>query len=326
MAANSPARLKRLKSRIAAQKRGKGSRSFGIEPPRLVEVAYFKSLEVIVRKLQEQTEAKLFPMLEKVESDYITDGVASAKNSLNGVVNQLEAAPVVLEQTQERIAARMANSVEVFNRGQFIRDINEVAGVSLQGVITKEGVAGDINKSIKTNVELIGKVSTKYHERLRKIIDDGLNKGNDAFSLRKQIHELGGVTERHARFIARDQVAKLNAAVTQARQTRVGITHYFWRTSRDERVRKSHRKKEGNRYAWNDPPSDTGNPGEDYQCRCSAEPDLSGFLKGQGRPQPRRGRRKIVPRVVRSAVRKATVGALARRIQQRRQVAQQGGR
>lgn len=48
-------------------------------------------------------------------------------------------------------------------------------------------------------------------------------------------------------------------------------SYYIWRTQRDGRVRPSHRENEGKIFAWDDPPP-TGHPGEDYGCRCWAEP------------------------------------------------------
>lgn len=48
-------------------------------------------------------------------------------------------------------------------------------------------------------------------------------------------------------------------------------THYIWRIRDDEKVRPSHAANNGQVFAWGDPPP-TGNPGEDYRCRCRAEP------------------------------------------------------
>ncbi len=53
----------------------------------------------------------------------------------------------------------------------------------------------------------------------------------------------------------------------QARPT----THYIWRTRGDGKVRSSHAANNGRVFAWADPPP-TGHPGEDYECRCRAEP------------------------------------------------------
>ena len=50
---------------------------------------------------------------------------------------------------------------------------------------------------------------------------------------------------------------------------------YVWRTRGDEKVRTSHRPNDGRIFSWSEPP-ETGHPGEDYNCRCSAEPYVSG--------------------------------------------------
>lgn len=55
----------------------------------------------------------------------------------------------------------------------------------------------------------------------------------------------------------------LNDALTEAPQG-----YYIWRTAGDERVRPEHAQYNGTKRAWNDSP----NPGEDFNCRCWAEP------------------------------------------------------
>jgi SPP1 gp7 family putative phage head morphogenesis protein len=46
---------------------------------------------------------------------------------------------------------------------------------------------------------------------------------------------------------------------------------YVWRTREDEKVRPSHAANDGVIFAWDAPPT-TGHPGEDFGCRCTAEP------------------------------------------------------
>ncbi len=50
-----------------------------------------------------------------------------------------------------------------------------------------------------------------------------------------------------------------------------GAFHYIWRTRRDERVRSSHAENNGRIFSRDNPPP-TGHPGEDFNCRCWAEP------------------------------------------------------
>ena len=59
----------------------------------------------------------------------------------------------------------------------------------------------------------------------------------------------------------------IELSVKQARPT----TRYIWRTRNDGKVRSSHAAREGQVFSWDDPPVG-GHPGEDYNCRCTAEP------------------------------------------------------
>lgn len=56
-------------------------------------------------------------------------------------------------------------------------------------------------------------------------------------------------------------------AAAQERST----THYIWRTRGDNKVRATHAANNGRIFSWDDPPV-TGHPGEDYGCRCWAQP------------------------------------------------------
>lgn len=47
--------------------------------------------------------------------------------------------------------------------------------------------------------------------------------------------------------------------------------YYVWHTVGDDRVRSSHEERDGKIFAWDDAP-EGGHPGEDYNCRCTAEP------------------------------------------------------
>ncbi|MDB2414379.1 phage minor head protein [Rickettsiales bacterium] len=50
-----------------------------------------------------------------------------------------------------------------------------------------------------------------------------------------------------------------------------GSTHYIWRTQDDKKVRPSHAANDDKIFEWSKKPK-TGHPGEDFNCRCWAEP------------------------------------------------------
>jgi SPP1 gp7 family putative phage head morphogenesis protein len=103
--------------------------------------------------------------------------------------------------------------------------------------------------------------------------------------LTKKIQEIGGVTERRARIIARDQTSKMTGNLNRVRQQSIGIEEYVWKTAKDNRVvgnpngvsptgnrrHMDHWKREGKTYRWDSPPPD-GHPGQAIMCRCYASP------------------------------------------------------
>jgi SPP1 gp7 family putative phage head morphogenesis protein len=107
---------------------------------------------------------------------------------------------------------------------------------------------------------------------------DGTNLNDLTTKIYDIMSERTDVTDSRARLIARDQTAKLNGELTQIRQQDLGVESYVWRTVGDERVRDTHEENDGQTFAWSDPPAETGHPGEDYQCRCWAEPILPEFV------------------------------------------------
>ncbi|MCP4393335.1 MAG: hypothetical protein GY804_03565, partial [Alphaproteobacteria bacterium] len=48
-------------------------------------------------------------------------------------------------------------------------------------------------------------------------------------------------------------------------------TKYIWHTQKDSKTRSSHADRDGKVFEWAHPP-EGGHPGEDYNCRCWAEP------------------------------------------------------
>ena len=132
----------------------------------------------------------------------------------------------------------------------------------------------------KDNVLLINDIPNKAISQIQELVVDTLLSGKTQDDMTSDIQDILSdrmdVTDSRAKLIARDQTAKLNGRFTQERQTDAGIDSYVWRTVGDERVRETHAEVDGETFQWASAPEETdGNhPGEDYQCRCFAEPVL----------------------------------------------------
>jgi SPP1 gp7 family putative phage head morphogenesis protein len=63
--------------------------------------------------------------------------------------------------------------------------------------------------------------------------------------------------------------------INQLRQLDLGIERYVWRSRDDARVRRRHASRDNRVFRWDRMP-EGGHPGQDFNCRCYAEPIASG--------------------------------------------------
>lgn len=132
-----------------------------------------------------------------------------------------------------------------------------------------------IQAFVQENVNLVTTIPEGHLARVRNATLRGLNSGQTVEQIAAEIERITRATENQAKLIAEDQVQKLDGALTRVRQVDLGITHYIWRTVGDDRVRPAHRRRNGRRFSWNNPPPD-GHPGQPVRCRCNALPDIRG--------------------------------------------------
>lgn len=129
--------------------------------------------------------------------------------------------------------------------------------------------------------QLINSIVSTYTDKLGTIISNAVQRGTMYKDVYADVKHLYDITDNRAKFIARNEIGNLNAITTKIRQQEAGINFYEWSTSSDERVRESHREKEGKLYYWNRStpgevngrrinPAPALHPGMDYNCRCVA--------------------------------------------------------
>ena len=142
----------------------------------------------------------------------------------------------------------------------------------------------------RANLDLIVRIPQTWLVGTERWMSDRIRAGARYGMVQRELVDRLGITQRHARLIARDQIGKLNGQVTQTTQRLAGVTEYVWVTADDERVRgtpggrypkakPSHFALDGTRHRWDHPPvsgpgTQRRNPGEPVMCRCHAEPVL----------------------------------------------------
>ena len=269
------------------------------ESPSII-AQYTRDLNRIVRKMSALVRELVYPVLKKYNVQIAstkggTKGFQVADdafglelaNAYNGLIAQMDA----LTAQAQRIATNRLTQANQHNRRAFITAWKKAYGVNVSPLLPKpirvygrlidKGSIVEVNRAIRVNVELIKSIPKQHLSKIQIAIEKGLATGGDDWSLKELIKSIEGIddqTKRRAKLIARDQLQKLNGTLNQVRQQDLGVNGYIWRTSADERVRESHRDNDGKRFQWDKPPSGTGHPGEDINCRCVAEPDLSQLI------------------------------------------------
>jgi SPP1 gp7 family putative phage head morphogenesis protein len=242
------------------------------------------------------------PLIYNLSADEIpvVQGINDAGNSLGSDLDAAFAGVwrewAELEKLSGPLAKKAMSTANNNHRRDFINSFKDSAGVDLGKIVDPKAKVGPRTKiggalvsrnllidqyvnapfaeAVAQNVALIKTIGPQYLDQVEKVIYEGIRSGMDGHSIKREVLKVNGQNYNRAKLIARDQMQKFNSALSGARQQSIGVTGYIWRTSQDDRVRDSHRGKDGLRFDWNAPPSDTGHPGEDIQCRCTAEPDL----------------------------------------------------
>ena len=180
------------------------------------------------------------------------------------------------------VAKRLADLAVRKNLGEvderLAASILQSVGVNIRPALTDHGpIAAAMEDAAQANIDLITSIPAQYLDDVRDVVNEAWSTGARWEEVVADISERGDVAESRAALIARDQTAKLNSSFNEVRQTSLGIERYTWSTSRDERVRPSHRELDGRKFEWKDPPivdGEAANPGMPINCRCVALPLL----------------------------------------------------
>lgn len=249
-------------------------RAAPVKPDRANELWYKAELLKIVKLLRSKTEEIVMPVArgfivprENLGDEDLPQDMMQALNILAGQFGGIDT-------TAKRLAALAAQKNLGSVDKRLASSIKRSVNVDITGALTMHGgkIGTAMEAATKANVDLITSIPQQFFERIEKAIMENLSSGIRWEDFANVIDHIGDVTEYRAKLIARDQTSKMNSSFNQVRQTDLGINKYQWETAGDERVRDSHAENDGKVFSWDDPPEETGHPGEDIQCRCVAIP------------------------------------------------------
>jgi SPP1 gp7 family putative phage head morphogenesis protein len=146
---------------------------------------------------------------------------------------------------------------------------------------TKGAVGVRMLKTVQENASLISSIPLEAARILTGEVLAAQQAGSRADTIAKMMRSrFPELLKSRVNLIARTETAKASTALTEARCDELGVEFYIWRTSKDKRVRDSHRKMDGVVVPWAQPPSPEAligeastlgryHAGECPNCRCT---------------------------------------------------------
>ena len=249
----------------------------GVELSKRTGIQYNAQLQALTREVKKDIDEQLVPLLRKLEPEYTADA-----DWFGLITNMLETLLAKWSSPKFRglaneLASKFVTSADNVNE----KKTKAQFGVDIYS--TDPQMTQVIESAIYDNTKLISTIPAQYLSQVESIVMTNVRAGNRSSGMVKALQQQFGVTQRRAKMIARDQVAKVNGDLNKKRQQVAGFDYFQWITSNDERVRDRHediaeKVTEYGKgiYRWDNPPlSDKGIPiipGQDYQCRCTARP------------------------------------------------------
>lgn len=176
----------------------------------------------------------------------------------------------------EEQVGRIMQKVNRRNRDQLYGRIENRIGLSTKELTATEGLTYQINALVLETSQWVKKLRD---ETLEAYTANSLRAMTHGLSLEEIMQDFDGQVEKrrnHAKFTARNQIANFNSVATKIRAQNLGLTRARWITSRDERVRPCHVKRNGKEFdldkgLYSSCDGQHLLPGIDYQCRCDYE-------------------------------------------------------
>jgi SPP1 gp7 family putative phage head morphogenesis protein len=245
--------------------------------PTAVGVGYTRTLLDLVRAMRDAARRALYPAIQRhvqaarelsVRTDAVDDDVASLLSVLERGSFQ--------KGHLKALVTPVANRTADWHREQLARQLRTAVGVEVP--IGDPQLGKRIEQFTDANVALIRTIPQQSLAQVQQVVLQGLADGDRWETLSEAIEQRFNVAESRAALIARDQVGKFYANLNEVRQKDLGLTHFIWATAADERLCPVCAPLDGKRFAWDKPPA-VGAPGEVHpNCRCYADPDVSGLL------------------------------------------------
>jgi len=240
-----------------------------IKPNAGIELDYLSALLKMMSKIENDITTQVLKNYKKRQNEIVGDESPNAL--LNGILRSIYSKwRLSISEISEVLARKTINNVDSTIQKQLQQQIKSKLGVmpdtsSRRALRVKQS-------SITNNVGLIKSIPERYLDSVEVVVNQAMMGGKDSKWLSGQLRELSGVTKRRATIIARDQIAKATAAISQERAIAAGFDKAEWNHSDAGKTqRASHVAADGEVFDLDKGMYLDGEwvlPGEEINCRC----------------------------------------------------------
>jgi SPP1 gp7 family putative phage head morphogenesis protein len=176
----------------------------------------------------------------------------------------------------KELVETILNKVNRGNRDELYAKVEARIGLNSTELTNTEGLNADINALVLETTRWVQKLRDETLEEYTANSLRAMTQGDSLESIMKQFDGLVEKRKNHAKSTARNQIANFNSMATKIRAQNLGITRARWITSRNERVRESHKDRDGKEFDLSEGFYSSLDrkyllPGTDYQCQCDYE-------------------------------------------------------
>lgn len=171
--------------------------------------------------------------------------------------------------------------------GKMDRDFKKMVGDALAHTELSDEAKADLEKKYTDNLKPhIKKFAADTIRELRESVEANSLEGYRFDHLVERFQTRYEVSRSKAEFLASNETSRYVSQHRESMLSEAGVDEYIWMTAGDSRVREDHRKLNGRRFKFSEPPivdeatGERANPGMFYRCRCLASPILPKFVTG----------------------------------------------
>lgn len=243
--------------------------------PRHLEKEFIKFFDYMISEIAERFKNQGLKRLNKSTIEQFSD----SKYYSNDWLEKSKAIKKKLNKqfSDERLKAyidKIMSKADKANQAKF-KDLGESLGIPQTQILK-------LNQSKKYKAlldETLLYVKDKQDEAINYFTKNTLlmmNRGVTEVELFKEFTENAKKYKNDINFISRNQLSNFNAVMNKVRSQELGLTKAIWSTSKDERVRSSHKDRDGKEFdiskgCYGSKDGLYLQPGEYFNCRCTAK-------------------------------------------------------